>query len=73
MYSTSQNERVHIVIQRNVIRLPSLVEVDDEDCVIAEASDAMSGRHDNDKSEHIVDKRVKCLQQKPQQNQYKKW
>jgi len=45
----------------NTENRPSLVEVDDEDNVVTETRQPVSGRHGDDERKHIVDKSVKCL------------
>ena len=43
---------------------PSLIQVDDEDDVVAETRKAMRGWHDDDECEHVINERVKRLNKK---------
>ena len=41
--------------------LPSLIQVNEKNCVITETGHSMSRRHSNDECENIINERVKCL------------
>lgn len=41
--------------------IPSLIQVDKEDQIVAEAGDSMSGGHSDDKGEHVVYESIKGL------------
>ena len=42
--------------------LPSLIQINNEHHIISEASQSVSGWHNDDKCKHIVNKRVESLQ-----------
>lgn len=52
--------------------LPSLVQVNEKDRIVSEASNSMSGWHRNDKRKNIVDESVECFVHKcfPRQMSY---
>lgn len=50
--------------------LPSLVKINEENCVIPEARHSVSSRHSNDEGKNIVDESVECLCEKVNQSLY---
>lgn len=63
-----QPNQTQISVNWNLIKsekliesIPSLIEVDEENYVITEASYTVSCRHGDDESEYIVNKCIECL------------
>jgi hypothetical protein len=50
------------------VRLPSLVKINEENCVIPETRHSVCSRHSNDKGKNIVDESVECLCEKSSQS-----